>query len=135
MRPSLTLGLKATRRITVDHARTIGFLGEGARVYATPELVRDVEETCRSLLLEHLDDSEDSVGTRVEIDHLAPTLVQMWVDITVTVAEVKGRSVTFEVAAKDAIEEAARGRHMRFVVDKGKTQDRLAAKAAKAAAA
>ncbi len=66
MKSSLASGLTTTRRITVDRSRTIGFMGEGGRVYATPELVRDVEVTCRNLLLEHLDEGEDSVGTRVE---------------------------------------------------------------------
>jgi fluoroacetyl-CoA thioesterase len=135
MKSSLASGLTTTRRITVDRGRTIGFMGERGRVYATPELVRDVEATCRNLLLEHLDEGEDSVGTRVEIDHLAPTLVDMWVEITVTAIEVKGRLVTFEVAARDVVDAVARGRHTRFVVDKSKSQERLAAKAAKANAA
>jgi fluoroacetyl-CoA thioesterase len=135
MKPSLTTGLTTTRRITVDRDRTIGFMGEGGRVYATPELVRDTEMTCRNLILDHLDDGEDSVGTRVEIDHLAATLVDMWVEFTVTVSEVKGRFVTFEVAARDIVDAVARGRHTRFVVDKTKTQERLAAKAVKAKAA
>jgi fluoroacetyl-CoA thioesterase len=135
MKPSLTAGLTTTRRITVDRDRTIGFMGEGGRVYATPELVRDTEMTCRNLILDHLDDGEDSVGTRVEIDHLAATLVDMWVEFTVTVSEVKGRFVTFEVAARDIVDAVARGRHTRFVVDKTKTQERLAAKAVKAKAA
>jgi fluoroacetyl-CoA thioesterase len=135
MKPSLTAGLTTTRRIIVDRNRTIGFMGEGSRVYATPELVRDTEMTCRNLILEHLDDGEDSVGTRVEIDHLAATLVDMWVEFTVTVSEVKGRFVTFEVAARDIVDAVARGRHTRFVVDKTKTQERLAAKAVKAKAA
>jgi fluoroacetyl-CoA thioesterase len=135
MKSSLASGLTTTRRITVDRGRTIGFMGEGGRVYATPELVRDVEATCRNLLLEHLDEGEDSVGTRVEIDHLAATLVDMWVEITVTATEVKGRLVTFEIAARDVVDAVARGRHTRFVVDKSKSQERLAAKAAKAKAA
>jgi fluoroacetyl-CoA thioesterase len=135
MKASLTTGLTATRRITVDRNRTIGFMGEGGRVYATPELIRDIEMTCRNLLLEHLDAGEDSVGTRVEIDHLAATLVDMWVEFKVTMAEIKGRSVTFDVAARDVVDAVARGRHTRFVVDKAKTQERLAAKAARAKAA
>jgi fluoroacetyl-CoA thioesterase len=135
MKPSLTTGLTDTRRITVDRNRTIGFMGEGGRVYATPELIRDTEMTCRNLILAHLDDGEDSVGTRVEIDHLAATLVDMWVEFTVTVSAVKGRLVTFEVTARDIVDTVARGRHTRFVVDKAKTQERLAAKAAKAKAA
>ena len=135
MKASLTIGLTATRRIVVDRNRTIGFMGEGGRVYATPELVRDIEVTCRNLLLEHLDDGEDSVGTRVEVDHLSATLVDMWVEFSVTVIEIKGRSVTFEVAAHDAVDAIGRGRHTRFIVDKAKSQERLAAKAARVKAA
>jgi fluoroacetyl-CoA thioesterase len=135
MKSSLATGLTVTRRITVDRGRTIGFMGDAGRVYATPELVRDVEMTCRNLLLEHLDDGEDSVGTRVEIDHLAATLVDMWVEITATAIEVKGRLVTFEITARDVVDAVARGRHTRFVIDKSKTQERLAIKAAKAKAA
>ena len=135
MKASLTTGLTATRRIIVDRNRTIGFMGEGGRVYATPELVRDIEVICRNLLLEHLDDGEDSVGTRVEVDHLAATLVDMWVEFSVTLIEIKGRSVTFEVAARDAVDAVGRGRHTRFIVDKAKSQERLATKAARVKAA
>lgn len=135
MKPTLTAGLGWTRRFTVDKARTIDFLGESARVYATPDLVRDIERTCREALLEHIDAGEDSVGARVEIDHLAPTLLDMWVEITATVAEIKGRLVTFEVNARDTVDTIARGRHIRFVSDVAKTIERLTAKAEKARAA
>jgi predicted thioesterase len=135
MKPTLAAGLGCTRRFTVDRARTIDFLGERARVYATPELVRDVERTCREALLAHLDAGEDSVGARVEIDHLAPTLLDMWVEITATVAEIKGRLVTFEVNARDAVDTIARGRHVRFISDVSRTIERLTAKADKAKAA
>lgn len=134
MKPSLTAGTGIKRRYTVDAQRTIDFLGEDARVYATPSLVRDIEMTCRELLLAHLDPGEDSVGTRVELDHLAPTLMGMQVEVTATVAEVKGRLVILEVSARDAVDEIARGRHARFVADIGKTKERLTAKRAKAAA-
>ena len=109
-------------------------MGEKARVYATPMLVRDIEFACRNLLLEHLDPGEDSVGTRIEIDHLAATLLGMTVELTVTVAEVKGRAVTFEVSGRDGVEPICRGRHTRFVVDVKTTEERLAAKAKKAGA-
>jgi fluoroacetyl-CoA thioesterase len=73
MKYTLTTGLSTTARYTIDKGRTISFMGEEGRVYATPELVRDVENTCRDFLLEHLDPGEDSVGTRVELDHIAAT--------------------------------------------------------------
>jgi predicted thioesterase len=132
MKPTLAAGLAATSKIAVDRERTIDFMGEHARVYATPMLVRDIEVACRNLLLEHLDPGEDSVGTRVEVDHLAATLLGMAVTLTVRIAEVKGRAVSFEIEGSDNVEPICRGRHARFVVDVKTTEQRLAAKAKKA---
>jgi predicted thioesterase len=135
MKATLAPGIDATTRLTVDRDRTIHFMGESARVYATPALVRDIEMTARDLLLAHLDPGEDSVGTRVELDHIAATLLGMTVEITVRVVDVKGRAVTLEVEGRDSVEPICRGRHHRFVVDVKKTEERLAAKAQKAAQA
>ena len=77
MKATLQPGLRHTAKFTVSRDRTIDFMGEKARVYATPMLVRDVEIACRELLLKHLDPGEDSVGTRVELDHLGATLMGM----------------------------------------------------------
>ena len=115
----------------MDKDRTIDFMGEDCRVYATPELVRDIEMTCRDLLLQHLDPSEDSVGTRVELNHTAPTLIDMWTEITVNVSAIDGRAVAFDVSVVDEMEQIAKGKHHRFIVDINKTADRLRAKAAK----
>ena len=132
MKASLQAGASIRREYPVDRERTIGFMGEAARVYATPMLVRDIEMTCRELLLQHLDEGEDSVGTRVEIDHLAATLLGMKVAIDAKVAAVEGRSVTFEVSGTDGVDTICRCRHQRFVVDVKTTEARLAAKARKA---
>jgi fluoroacetyl-CoA thioesterase len=132
MKDSLKAGITGTSTVTIDRERTIDFMGEKARVYATPMLVRDIEIACRDLLGRHLDGGEDSVGTRVELDHLAATLMGMTVEFAVTIAEVKGRAVSFEVSGRDNVETICRCRHQRFVVDVKTTEARLAAKAAKA---
>ena len=132
MKTSLAAGVTAVSKLTVDRERTIDFMGEKARVYATPMLVRDIEIACRELLLEHLDPGEDSVGTRIELDHLAATLMGMSVDLRVTVAEVKGRAITLQFDGQDSVDTICRGKHQRFVVDVKTTEARLAAKAAKA---
>jgi predicted thioesterase len=134
MRPTLAAGVAGTREFLVDRERTIDFMGEDARVYATPMLVRDIEVTCREMLLPHLDAGEDSVGTRVEIDHLAATLMGMKVAISATIAEIKGRAVTFDVTASDGLDQVCRGRHMRFVANVDQVKQRLQQKQAKAAA-
>ena len=131
MKPSLEPGVSSTRRITVDRERTIGFMGEEARVYATPRLVGDIEYTSRDLMLAHLDPGEDSVGVEIALKHLAPSLTGMTVEIGVSVTEVAGRKVSFEVVAHDELDEISRGTHVRFVVEVAKTIERLKAKAAK----
>jgi fluoroacetyl-CoA thioesterase len=129
MKASLQPGVSRASRITVDRARTISFMGEEGRVYATPWMIGDIEYTCRDLILEHADAGEDSVG--VEVRHMAPTLPGMTVEIMVRVAEVEGRKIIFEAVAKDELDEIGRGTHTRFVVDVAKTIVRLKAKAAK----
>ena len=132
MKATLQPGLRDTAKFEVTRDRTIDFMGEKARVYATPMLVRDIEIACRELLLKHLDPGEDSVGTRVEIDHLAASLMGMTAELDVEIAEVKGRAVTFKVEGRDNVEPICRATHNRFVVDGASTEKRLAGKAAKA---
>jgi predicted thioesterase len=132
MSESLHAGLTLTRRVTIDRERTISFMGEECRVYATPLMLYDIEYACRDLLKEHIGADRDSVGTRVELDHVGATLLGMWVEITVTLAKVDGNAVSFDFTVRDAVEEVARGRHNRFIVGIEKTAQRLKAKAAKA---
>ena len=132
MSESLQPGLTATRRIDIDRDRTISFMGDECRVYSTPRLLYDIEMACRDLLLLHIEPGKDSVGTRVELDHIAATLMGMWVEITVTLTAVNGGAVAFDFTARDAVEDVARGKHNRFVVGIEKTAQRLKAKLAKA---
>jgi predicted thioesterase len=130
MKTTLKAGIAAHRQFPIDASRTIDFMGEDARVYATPMLVRDIEVTCRDLLLEHLDPGEDSVGTRVEIDHLAPTLLGMTVTVEATLGELKGRAAVFDIVASDGRDTICRGRHSRFIANVEQVKQRLKAKAA-----
>ncbi len=133
MKESLKTGVSATRRITVDEERSVGLLGPGLEVYATPAMVRDIEIVSHDLIVEHLDEGEESVGTHISVDHLGATPLGMPVDITVTVVEVDGRRLRLDIDVKDALEQVGRGRHDRFVVDIEKQKARLEAKLAKAA--
>ncbi len=132
MSEALTPGLTLNRRITVDRDRTISFMGEECRVYATPLMLYDIEFACRDLVKERLDPGKDTVGTHVELDHIGATLLGMWVEITVTLASVEGNAVSFDFTVRDAVEEVARGKHNRFIVGIERTAQRLKAKLAKA---
>jgi fluoroacetyl-CoA thioesterase len=134
MKASLRPGVTRVRRIEVDRARTISFMGEDMRTYATPSMIRDIEQTCRDLIVEHADVGEDSVGMEVVVRHLAPTLMGMTVEVSVAVTAIEGRKVQFEASVRDELDEVGAGTHTRFVVDKAKTFERLKAKAARLAA-
>jgi fluoroacetyl-CoA thioesterase len=131
MKSTLQVGLASTKRLTVDEGRCIGFMGKEGMVYATPRMVLDVEYACRELLLEHLDEGEDSVGAHVSIDHLAATPLGFEVTIDVRITEIEKRRVTFEFSVRDQVEECGRGKHVRFVADKARSFERIKAKRAK----
>ncbi|MFP6712925.1 MAG: hotdog domain-containing protein [Rhodospirillales bacterium] len=131
MKDSLVAGLSTTAKIEIDRERTIAFMGDEGRVYATPSMVLDIEYTARNWLMEYLDEGEDTVGTHVSVDHLAATVEGDSIEVTITVTEVNGRAITMSAQIKDSLEEVGKGVHNRFVVDKAKTFERLEAKRAK----
>ena len=135
MKDTLKAGVVHEEKIGIDTERTIAFMGDELRVYATPRMVQDIEHTCRQLLLPHHDDGEDSVGARVEIDHLGPTLIGQSVTVSAEVAEVEGPRVVFEVNVYDELDHVGQARHIRFVVDKARQGGRLAKKKARLAEA
>jgi len=135
VKATLQTGMAHTRSIPVDRDRTIEFMGEDLRVYATPFMVRDVEMTCRELLMPHHEAGEESVGARVEIDHLGPTLIGQTVTISARVVDLALPRITFEVEVKDEIDVVGRARHVRFVIDKDKQGQRLKKKAERVRAA
>ena len=133
MKSSLRPGLTRTNRISIDRDRTISFMGEEARTYSTPSMIRDIEHTCRDLILEHADAGEDSVGMEVAVKHLAPTLMGMTATIDVQLKSVEGRKISFDCAVKDDLDAVGSGSHTRFVVEKARTLERIKAKAARVA--
>src|SRR5204863_295987 len=100
-------------------------MGVDCRVYATPRIIGDVEYTCRDFLLAHLDAGEDSVGTKVNWEHVGPALLGAEATIEVKLVAVDGRRVTFEASVADGADAVARGTHERFIVDVHKVRERL----------
>lgn len=128
MKDTLKPGVTAEVKIIVDDTRAISFMGDELRVYATPWVVSDLEYACRDLILQHLDEGQDSVGARVEIEHLKPTPLGMAVRHIVTVEEVKSRSVTCTIEVHDDLERVATARHTRFIVDIARLKKAVAQK-------
>ena len=126
MKDTLAPGLAGTKRHTIDEERTIDFMGEALRVYSTPSMLRDIEHTCRDVILDHLDEGEDTVGVRVDLEHLGATLLDSWVDVSVRVTGVEGPRVDLEVEVCDELgETVGRAKHGRFVVEVERQRRRL----------
>ncbi len=100
------LGAAKERTITVSSNQTTSFLWEGENVLSTPSMISEMEETCRMLLKEQVipDRQWDSVGTVVEVKHLAATPVGAEVTLKARVTSFEGRRVMFEVQAFDRLE-------------------------------
>ena len=132
MKPTLKPGLAHARKIIVDEGRVIAFMGEDCRVYATPRIISDVEYTCRDFLLGHLDPGEDSVGTKVNWEHVGPALLGEEVTVSVKLVQLEGRRATFEATVDAGADAVARGTHERFIVDVHKVRERLMKRKARA---
>ncbi|MDX2315751.1 MAG: hotdog domain-containing protein [Gammaproteobacteria bacterium] len=130
MDPNLKPGVSATEHVLVERDRSIGFMGERARVYSTPSMVNDVEYACLRLIQKYLAEEESSVGMTVSIDHLAPTPIGCEVQVKVTVSAVDGRKVTLDAEVRDAAEVVGSGVHVRYVIDVARQARRIAEKRA-----
>ena len=121
------VGATKDRKIRVSQNQSTTFLWEGENVFSTPSMISEMEETCRLLLKEQFIPEEqwDSVGTLVEIKHLAATPIGAEVLLKAKVCSVNGRRVMFEVEASDNIEKIGEGRHERTIIDIAKFRSRF----------
>lgn len=125
----IPLGACGRRHLLVTPETAVDFLGdERARVLSTPHMIAWMEWAARDALLPYLEENEDSLGTMVNVRHLAATPVGMSVEFTATVTAVEGRRVMFRVEARDEAELVGEGTHERFVADIPKLIARLAGK-------
>jgi fluoroacetyl-CoA thioesterase len=136
MRDTLRPGLRHRFTYRVPESKLVPALYPEAsefqampRVFATGFLVGLVEWTCIQLVNPHLDwPREQTVGTRVELSHAAPTPPGKDVVVEVELTAVDGRKLGFRVSAKDDAAVICEGAHERFVVDAEKFSARLAAR-------
>ena len=121
-------GREEKQVVTEDVA--INFLGaDGARVLSTPNMILGLERTSRNLVLPLLDPGYDTVGTHVNVYHLAATPVGMTVTFHSEVISVDDRRVNFKVEAFDEKEKIAEGTHQRFIVNVARFTERVREKA------
>ena len=124
--PPLVAGLRHSQSVLVTDDLTPAHLRQDpVRVLATPDMIRLVEQTAIEAVAPHLAPGQTTVGTRVDIAHLAATPVGMTVTITVELTEVDRRRLAFRVEVRDELDEAGKGTHERFIIDGAQRLPRL----------
>jgi predicted thioesterase len=117
-------GLEASVERTVTRADTASALGSGdVDVLGTPAVVALCELAAVHAVGGALGPNETTVGMRIDLEHLAPTLPDAHVAATARLVEVDGRTLRFTVQASDAAGEIARGTHVRVLVDRERFLD------------
>jgi fluoroacetyl-CoA thioesterase len=126
---NIPVGTKGEQKLLVTSEVAINFLGlEGARVLSTPHMIGFMERTCRDTVLPLLDAGYDTVGTHVNVAHLAAAPLGMAVTFTAEVTGVNDRRIQFRVEARDEKEKVGEGTHERAIINVAKFATRLAEK-------
>ena len=129
MKSTPRTGMTGEARLVVDATNRIVFADERMpAVLATPWLVAHLEYAARYAIEPCLEPHERSVGTHVEVEHLAPIPEGFAVVCRARVIHVDGATVTFQVDAHDGVEVVARGLHRRRVIDVDRFARRVARK-------
>ncbi len=137
MKDTLKPGIEYVHKFRVPQSKTVPALYPESEefvampeVFATGFLVGFLEWACIKAVKPHLDwPSEQTVGTHIDVSHLAATPPGLEVTAKVKLVEVDGRRLVFEVEAHDGIDLISRGKHERFIINKEKFDAKMKQKA------
>ena len=122
-------GIRGEQKTEVVYENTATAVGSGVlEVFATPCMLALMEKTACDSIIPYLDEGWGSVGTRVDIKHVAATPIGMTVRCESELTEVDGRRLAFTVKAYDDAGLIGEGTHERFLVDNEKFQGKADAK-------
>lgn len=126
----ITPGMTGCASMIVGTNDTAPRVGSGKiAVLATPVMINLIEEAALAAVENALPEGLQSLGTHLDVSHVAATPVGMQVTATARVVKVKGRTITFDVRAEDAEDLIGEGQHTRVVVTAAKFTARVDAKA------
>ena len=127
---ALEPGMVYEESLVVEEQHTAAHLGSGGvRVLATPVMVALMEAAARSLVDPHLESGHMSVGTALDIKHLAATPMGMRVTARAELVSVEKRRLLFKVEAYDEREKVGEGTHTRAIINLKWFWDKLQTKA------
>ena len=125
----LEAGICGEQSVRVSAENTAKTMGSGTLdVFATPALVALAEKTCWKSVAAALDEGSGTVGTRLELEHSAPTPVGMTVTCESELTAVEGRKLVFKVSLHDEKGPVGGGVHERFIINNAKFAAKAEAK-------
>lgn len=128
----LKTGIKGHQELVVTQELTAKNMGSGVMdVFATPAMLALMEKTAFTSVAEYLNEGCGSVGTKVDIEHVASSPVGMKVTCDSELIEIEGRKLVFKVEAYDEKGLIGKGTHERFIVENKKFQEKTDNKLAK----
>ncbi len=117
----LEIGMKGEASTVVTKDNTAKAFCSGAlEVFATPAMISLMEETCWKMIQPELEDGDGSVGSKVNVSHVAPSAIGRTVTCNATLVEIDGRKLTFEVTCSDDNGVVGKGTHERFIINNEK---------------
>lgn len=123
-------GLTGSAQATVTGENTADHIGSGhVAAFATPAMIALMEKAAVSAVTPHLPPGWQTVGIRVDVEHLAATPPGLTVTAQAELLQVDGRRLTFRVVANDGHDLIGEGTHQRVIIDLERFRARLAAKA------
>lgn len=122
----MELGLSFTSTMKVVAETTADYIGSGdMAVLATPAMCALMENAAMMAVANHLEVGQTTVGTALNIDHQRATPVGKIVTATAVLAEIDGRKLSFNIAARDEVGIIGEGTHTRFIVDRDRFMSKL----------
>lgn len=126
MKELIQVGIIREDQRVVEEENTALAMGSGdLSVYATPALVAFVEYTAKELARKFLDESETTVGIKMDVNHIKASKVGAAIHSKAEIIEVDGKKIKFKVEAYDGGTLIGFGTHERFIVDKNKFMSKL----------
>jgi len=122
-------GIKNTKELTVTDDLTAAKMGSGlAPVYATPCMIALIEGTAAESAEPFLEEGQGTVGTKVEVEHLAATPVGMKIRCETELIEVDRKRLLFKAEVYDETGLVGKGQHERFIIDNARFMEKVQAK-------
>lgn len=129
----MELGIKGTAETVVVYENTAAAVGSGAlEVFSTPSMIALMEKASRELVQPYLEEGQSTVGTRLEVSHVAASPIGAHIHAESALVEIDRRMLTFEVKAYADGELIGEGRHQRCIIYAERFMEKALAKQKKA---